>query len=575
MKFDEEHNRSDALNSIGCIVLIGGIMQIFDRKVSRRTFLAAVTATAAGCALDKTKIQDFAKTMGPKSNYPTVIIGAGLGGLCCGAYLAQQGIPVTIVEQHQIPGGYATSFKRGSGKFNFEVSLHGTSIHNNTTARILQDVGVLDQIKLVELPEFYSLKVSGQDIMAVPERDPQAYISLLSKKFPQEELGIRNFVQEMIGIAEEAELLSKENPTVEGLFYKLRFPSRFPKMWKVRNQTLADLLNAHVKDAVVKEYLAALWGYHGLPPSRLSGFYYAVATGDYLKNGSYYIRERSQDLSNALAKSIESNGGQIMYGARAEKILVESGAVKGVELRGKNVLPSRAVVSNASAISTFKQMLLPNTLPSRYMERIDTYNPSISSFMVWLGLKEDIRSRIRHAHVYVGSRQGAEESFKYMLKGDVERMSFGVSFYDNIFEGYSQPGLSTVSITALCGFEPWKKFFDDYRTGRKDAYNQEKQRWADTLIKRAEEMVMPGLSSMTEVREASTPLTNWLFTGNTQGAIYGFEQSMDNSYMNRIDNRTPIKGLYLASAWGNPGAGFAGVLMGGHNTFLKMMEDWS
>jgi phytoene dehydrogenase-like protein len=79
---------------------------------------------------------------------------------------------------------------------------------------------------------------------------------------------------------------------------------------------------------------------------------------------------------------------------------------------------------------------------------------------------------------------------------------------------------------------------------------------------------------MIEVREAATPLTNQRYTGNTQGAIYGFEQSMDNAFMNRIDNRTPVKGLYLASAWGNPGGGFTGVLMAGQNTFRKMMEDW-
>jgi phytoene dehydrogenase-like protein len=161
-----------------------------------------------------------------------------------------------------------------------------------------------------------------------------------------------------------------------------------------------------------------------------------------------------------------------------------------------------------------------------------------------------------------------------MLKGDVEGCSFGVSLYDNIFDGYSKPGSSTVSIIMLCGFEPWRRFADDYQAGRKEAYNKEKQRWMDILIKKAEEQVLPGLSSMIEVREASTPLTNRRYTGNTDGAIYGFDQSMDNAYMTRIDNRTPMKGLYLASAWGNPGCGFTGTLLGGKMAFLKMMEDW-
>lgn len=77
---------------------------------------------------------------------------------------------------------------------------------------------------------------------------------------------------------------------------------------------------------------------------------------------------------------------------------------------------------------------------------------------------------------------------------------------------------------------------------------------------------------MIEVREAATPLTNWRYTGNTHGAIYGFEQSMENAFMNRIDNRTPIPGLYLAGAWGNPGGGFAGALRSGQMTFEQLCK---
>jgi phytoene dehydrogenase-like protein len=125
----------------------------------------------------------------------------------------------------------------------------------------------------------------------------------------------------------------------------------------------------------------------------------------------------------------------------------------------------------------------------------------------------------------------------------------------------------------LCGYEPWRRFEEDYRKGVKREYRKEKDRWAEILIRRAEKEVVPGLSSMIEVKEAATPLTNWTYTRNPEGAIYGFEQSMDNAYMNRIENRTPIKGLYLASAWGNPGGGFAGVLRAGEQAFEQIMKD--
>ena len=126
----------------------------------------------------------------------------------------------------------------------------------------------------------------------------------------------------------------------------------------------------------------------------------------------------------------------------------------------------------------------------------------------------------------------------------------------------------------LCGHEPWRTFEEDYRSGRKAAYNQQKQRWTDALVRRAEEMLLPGLSDLIAVREAATPLTNWRYTGNTEGAIYGFEPSMDNAYMNRIENRTPLKGLYLASAWGNPGGGYGGVLAAGQMAYQDIVSDW-
>jgi all-trans-retinol 13,14-reductase len=59
--------------------------------------------------------------------YDVVIIGAGLGGLTAGAKLAKEGKKVLLVEQHNHPGGCATTFRRGD--FTLEVGLallHGT-----------------------------------------------------------------------------------------------------------------------------------------------------------------------------------------------------------------------------------------------------------------------------------------------------------------------------------------------------------------------------------------------------------------------------------------------------------------
>ena len=44
--------------------------------------------------------------------YDVVVIGAGNAGLAAGAQLSVSGIKVLVLEQHNLPGGFATSFVR-------------------------------------------------------------------------------------------------------------------------------------------------------------------------------------------------------------------------------------------------------------------------------------------------------------------------------------------------------------------------------------------------------------------------------------------------------------------------------
>jgi prolycopene isomerase len=394
-------------------------------------------------------------------------------------------------------------------------------------------------------------------------------VETLAKQFPLEKDGIKGFVSEITGISDEISNLSKEKRK------SAKVPLRqYPKMWTVKDKTLADLLDGYVKDPELKDLLASGWGAYGLPPSKLSGFLFAAARGGSLRNGSYYIRPSSQALSNALAETITDSGGKILYRTAARNIRVKGGVVEGVELRDGRVLPAVTVVSNASALTTFKKMLPPGSVPADYLRKLDGYSTSISSFIVWLGLNKDVRGITKAYRSGFTTGHGIEADYQACMKGNIEEAPYTITIYDNLFEGYSKPGKSTVTLLGLCGYEPWRKFETDYQSGRKSVYYEEKEKRTRALIARAEKDLIPGLSSMIEAKESSTPLTNWHFTRNPDGAIYGFNQTMDNAFMNRLDCRTPIKGIYLASAWGNPGGGYGGVLSGGEKTFKMVLEDW-
>ena len=54
--------------------------------------------------------------------YDVVVVGAGNGGLTAAIRVLQGGYSCLVLEKHNLPGGFATSFKRG--RFEFEASLH-------------------------------------------------------------------------------------------------------------------------------------------------------------------------------------------------------------------------------------------------------------------------------------------------------------------------------------------------------------------------------------------------------------------------------------------------------------------
>lgn len=539
-------------------------------KLERRDFIKTILAGIPVMALDWDSFPRGGEDQKKENEYDAIIIGAGLGGLSCAAAFARQGFKVLLLEQHRIPGGYATAFKRKG--FTFDVSLHSTTVGiRNGVANLMQGFPEIQNVEFVPHKILYRAIYPDHDIR-VPHRDLPGYIKILKDNFPQEAAGIDAIFADMKGLVNDLNKFQKAGGKVD----MNTFPSEFPFLFQNFNRTWGAMLAARITDPKLRAVISGLWGYFGLPPSKLSVYYYAMPLLGYLERGGYYPKGTSQAMSDAFADLIKNKGGTIKLKTRVDKILTRDHAAFGVRTADGKKYHGRAIVSNANAPDTFTKMVDEKEFLKDYMARMDGFSMSFSSFQVWMGLKKDLVRQVglKESEIFYYTGYDVEAEYRGALTADLSNTGFGLTVYDNLYKGYSPPGKNTLNVISTQGYDHWEKYEKDYFAGNKSAYRREKQRIADILIDKVEQTLLPGLRKAIEVVEIGTPLTNLRYTSNPRGAIYGWDQTVDNSGNRRVPAKTPIKNLYLSGAWTFPGHGYGACIPSGLICFSQVMKDW-
>jgi prolycopene isomerase len=363
---------------------------------------------------------------------------------------------------------------------------------------------------------------------------------------------------------------------IQGQVYISNFPKEYPYLFNAFNKSWGDMLDVRIKDAKLKAIISSQWGYYGLPPSKLSSYYYALPAIGYLTGGGYYPRGKSQKISDAFVTFIEENGGKVLLRNRVEQILVKDQTAYGVKTADGKTFTAKVVVSNANAPDTFHKMIEDKDSLKNLYTRMDKFSVSLSSFLVFLGLKKDLIGEIgiKDTEIFYNTGYDIEADYRACLAADFDSVGYGLTLYDNLYKGYSPEGKNTIGIIVLQGYDHWEKYAKDYWSGNKAEYRKEKERMADLLIKKIEDTLLPGLSDAISVKEIGTPLTNIRYTSNYRGAIYGWDQTVDNSGNRRFPHKTPINKLYLSGAWTSPGHGYGAVIPSGLQCFAEIMRSW-
>ncbi len=496
-------------------------------------------------------------------DFEVVVIGAGLGGLSAAASLAKEGKKVLLLEKHNVPGGYASSFVRG--RFEFEISLHelsdlGNQEEKGPVWRLLNEYGVAPKVEFLYIPEFYRAVYPDLDIIIPVGREN--FEAALCEQFPHCAEEIREFSAVVHNFAEEALRANRV-----GMKMVMQEPSEFPTLLAHYGKTLAQVLDPMVPDAKARAVLSQTWGYYCNPPSRLSFLIYALATVGYLRFGPAHIRGRSQALSQAFVDAIEENGGEVWLNNGAARILVSQGKVRGVLAEDGTEIHASYVVSNASPLVTCYRLLEREEVPSWYLKRLGIWTPGAATFNVYLGLDCTCEELGLNVHEnFVNSSYDMERQYELMRSSlNFEPDGAAVTAYNVVDPEFSPPGTASVVLTLIAYSEPWLRL-------KPFEYLEAKERLADRMLALAER-VAPDIREHIEEIEVASPLTNMRFSGNPGGSIIGFDENYTGTGMDHLPNRGPLEGLYFAGAWANIGGGYETCIFSGFFASRQLLED--
>jgi prolycopene isomerase len=465
-----------------------------------------------------------------RDHYDVVVIGAGIAGLTAGALLAKKGLSVAVFEAGPHPGGYCTSFRRKG--YTFDSCLDAVSGwgKDGWLRKILQRLGVDANVELVRL---YPLRVDNfkGDIVPIPA-DMPALLDLLYGIAPNEKDGTLGLLETMEDIYRTAMVTVPDT-----LYTDPRLDRRPNSLSRYRRLSYRDLLDDFVKDERLRAVMSDRCAFMGLPPSKVSAVAMTVMFMTYAVGGGYRIKDGAGHLATAIAGALTGHGGELHTRSRVDEITSHGGRVTGVVTNGQSV-SARNVISAIDANKTF-EMVGTGQAP------VDGLVPSASFFMVYLGLDKDLNM---------------PDSMGYYPGYDIERTfqdtavdiaspgaSVEIINYTNVSPGMAPEGCSSVMLMAKAAYH------------YKDDWYACKSREMDRLIALASRAV-PGLKDSISYAEAATPFTLERYTGNTQGAAFGWEQGIVNSRPGPV---TELKGLYLAGHWTYPGGGIESVAASG------------
>lgn len=473
-----------------------------------------------------------------------VIIGAGLGGLSCGAVLAKHGYDVTVIEQERHAGGCLQTFIREGVRFETGMHFIGSAGRGEMLDSLLRYIGIRDGLELHELDRdgYDIITFKGQDF---PFRNGrEEFVEGLAEFFPGQK---DNLVRYMDAVFKASAASSVES------FNPERVMDSNDTVWHTRS--VDEVIDEIIQDPDLRQILAGnqplYAGVKGHTPFALHAFITA-----FYNRSAWRIAGGSDRIANLLVKCITDAGGCVMTGCKAVEIECDETHATGVKYLTdgtEQIAVADYVISTIHPALTVRMVHSPLFRPA-YKKRILEMPNTIGVFELYLKFKNNTIPYMNANRFFYGG--GSIWGCDSYTAADWPRGFLYMHQWPQGGSRYADAGV----ILAYMRSEELAAWNDTFTGRRGDEYREFKRLKAERLIAVAAER-FPDLRDGLERYYTSTPLTYRDYTGALGGGLYGIAKDIDLGQSGRVSYRTRVGNLFLAGQSVNS-HGIMGVLVG-------------
>jgi phytoene dehydrogenase-like protein len=484
------------------------------------------------------------------SDPDVVVVGGGLGGLTCAAFLAKQGLDVTLCERDDRLGGLARSVKVDDWLIPANLARTDGFAGGDAKLRILEHLGLLDRLRPTASETVCEIRIDDQRLV-VPAGLDAARDAMLGA-FGEDERGVRKAFATMERIAAEVEKLADDSRSAALRF--LGFPFFYPTIYRMRRRTCAEALRATVRDRRARTALGALSPLVGTSPADVGMTAYALAATAALRR-PITLPGGGRSLVQALADVARQEGAEVRLKCPVTAVLTDGRQVRGVRA-GNEVIPAKVVVLNAPVLLAFGSLVPREAVHAGYLQRIGLMRPSASACVLLAAIRarrEELDAAADLSFVHAGD--DPEAHVRAIDEDSVAGRSLAVALHAPEAGAPNGEGITLLTALVPDRIARW--------AGADEARRAEQAEEAKSTMLARLGFLHPELPSRVAASRLLTPLDLSEWSGDPDGALFGWEATPSQSGSQRLEAQTPANGLLLAGAWTAPGAGYGSTLISG------------